>query len=567
MIAPRLALGLHVGHDRAVSIVKDGELIGHLAQERIDRTKGSDSHSLPLQALVALLNFLRLEIANFGAVGISYASSEHPGRLTDRWRDELHEGGLGAFHTIIPVPHHLSHAFSALHTSPFDNALVLVADGGGDIVDSRLEAESLYLAHQGELRLVEQRLQDFPSAQLRHLGGHAFDALNPTDFDKQISLGRKYTQISYNLGFAPGQDGKTMALAPFGRTLVDYPENVAGIKFDLRYRDVLVEIEEFWRKTGLSLGAFKRKFRADIAATAQSVLERILIPLVDDCAREHHQTTLCLAGGVFLNCVLNHKILEHTAIRHIHIVPASGDDGQSIGAAFFAYKMTFGAHPRSLSFNPYLGIEYDDDEIVAALAEFDLTAPFLTDDRLAFELANRLSKGEIIGIVRGRSELGPRALCHRSLLGDPRSLATKAKLDKLIKHREAFRPYAPVVKEEAQFRFFELEQSSPFMLLAASVKPEYQTKLPAITHVDGSARVQAVGSHSEPFIHATLTAFETLTGFPVLLNTSLNDAGEPTVETPRDALATFLGTAIDVLVLGNRLLLKCSLEERQPIPA
>jgi carbamoyltransferase len=270
---------------------------------------------------------------------------------------------------------------------------------------------------------------------------------------------------------------------------------------------------------------------------------------------------LCGAGGVFLNCQMNHRILANTRFEHLHVIPAAGDDGLCIGAAFWAYAQVFSAPARTSVSLPYLGPRYDSDAIRDRLRHFQLTAKQLDDAWLADRVAQDLDDGRIVALLRGRSEVGPRALCHRSLLADPRRRGMKDCLN-YLKGRELFRPFAPVVPAEDQFKYFELIQSSPYMLLATRIRPEFRDTLPAITHVDGSSRVQAIDHSKEPFVHALLRAFERKTGYPILLNTSFNLAGDPIVESPHDAIVTYLNSDIDVLVMENFYL-----DKKQPAPS
>jgi carbamoyltransferase len=545
-----ITLGLHIGHDRAATVLANGRLIGHLSEERVDRVKHSFSIGLPWGALQVLQSRGLFRIADIRDVGITFAAAEAE-RFKERWQSELEEhlGTLNAH--IIPVSHHLAHAYSTFYTSPLSDALVLIADGGGDVVAGGIEAESLYHARGSTMELLEQRLQDAPVANMAHPGSHAFDVLTSAERGKQISLGRKYTQLTYTIGFGAGQEGKAMGLAAYGKPLVRPKILTDGLAFDLRFGTVLEEVEDLWRKSGESLGDYLRRYRADLAATAQELVENVVIQSVTQCVERYGITDLCLSGGLFLNCLLNHRILERTPVRRLHIIPAAGDDGQSIGAAFYAYHMQRKVPRNSTLEFPYLGPAYDKREIEAALVRWGVGYRWFSDGDLAVLMAERIAGGALVGLLRGRTEIGPRALCHRSILGDPRSQSAKSRLDSEVKHREAFRPYAPVVTAEAQLRYFDLRQSSPYMLLAASVRPEYRAQLPAITHADGTARIQAVSQAGEPFIHRLLSEFEVRTGFPILLNTSFNDAGEPIVETPEDAIATFRSTGLDMLVLEN----------------
>jgi len=259
---------------------------------------------------------------------------------------------------------------------------------------------------------------------------------------------------------------------------------------------------------------------------------------------------LCGAGGVFLNCQMNGRILADTMFREVHVVPAAGDDGLCIGAAFYGYARAFRAPKRGTRPLPFLGRHYGDADIRNTLDQFGVQTSRCDDCQLADRMATDLANGRVIGVLRGRSEIGPRALCHRSILADPRVAGMKELLNRL-KGRELFRPFAPVVAEEDQVKYFELEHISPYMLFATRLRPEFQGALPAVVHVDGSSRVQAISRAKDPFIHCLLRAFESKTSYPILVNTSFNLSGEPIVESPADAISTYLRSDIDILVIEN----------------
>jgi len=552
-------VGLHVGHDRAASVVIDGGLRAHLAAERLDRVKGSVGERLPLHCLDRLLDQEGVAWSAVAAVGVTYASCE-PALYAARWADEVRAHAPTFRGEVLPVKHHDAHAWAAFATSPYSRAIIAVADGGGDLVGDALEAESFYLAENRDVRLLDQRLQDVPAATMSHLGCHGFDVLNPCDRLKRISLGRKYTQVTYTLGFRPGQEGKTMGLAAWGRPVETRMASRRGPwPFDLTYGDMLDDIAADWRRSGMSFGEYLRGRRADLAATAQRVLEDLWIPAVAHVAAEAPGWPVCGAGGVFLNCLMNGRLQARGAVPGLFVMPAAGDDGQSIGAAIAADRLVA---PRSSKLPkedqtwrrlPYIGLVATDADVRSAFERFGLHPTRLDLSSLVEMLADLIAEGSIVGLVRGRTELGPRALGHRSILADPRRPETKQRLDNEIKHREAFRPYAPMVTMEAADRYFDLDGPSPFMLRAVAVKDSMRARLPAITHVDATARVQTVAEANEPFLHALLSAFEKRSGVPVLLNTSFNDDAEPVVETPEDAVRTYLATGLDALVVETYL--------------
>lgn len=544
------ALGIHIGHDRGAAIVCNGRLVAQMAEERLDRRKHSNSAELPAKSVAEALAIAGLRGEEIGSVGVSYTNVVI-GDIVEQLAPEIRELLNAPSVSVRGVGHHDCHAWSAYYTSDFDRALVLVADGAGDIVDNRIEAESLYLAEGRRLTLLERRLQDFGLARTTRRNSFNLAYMSELDRAKQISLGRKYEQLTYLIGFGHGHAGKTMALASYAEPLFtpQVPE-FTGLQFPLSFEDGLVEIDELWRRSGRPWHHFVRKNAAGIAASAQALLEAYVTRLLKVVDSSRGGGALCAAGGIFLNCRMNQRILTDTDFKKLHVTPAAGDDGQCIGAAFAAYDKEFGQPRRTSSVLPYLGRSYTRGEIEDRLRYFKIRAMPLDDGQLIRRLVRDLDKGRIVGLLRGRSEVGPRALCHRSLLADPRAEGMKDRLN-IVKGRELFRPFAPVVTADAQFRYFDLAQDSPFMLIAAAVREEYRASLPAITHVDGSARVQAMTREKDAFVYDLLKAFEAKTGFPILLNTSFNVAGDPVVESPHDAIVTFLNSDIDVLVMEN----------------
>ena len=267
---------------------------------------------------------------------------------------------------------------------------------------------------------------------------------------------------------------------------------------------------------------------------------------------------LCIAGGVGLNCVANGRILREAGFDNVWIQPAAGDDGIAIGCAYYGH-LAIQKKPRSFVMDhAYLGIEYPARAVSEALNSWlvRLETTRTSSGDICADTARLLAEGNVFGWFQGRSEFGPRALGNRSILADPRTPAMKDKLNKRVKHRQAFRPFAPVVLAERVNEVFEGEAESPFMLLAQRVRPEWTHKIPAVVHVDGTARVQTVRENQNPRLYRLLREFDTITGVPVLLNTSFNVKGEPIVETPRDAVECFLATGIDYLVLNDILIAK-----------
>ncbi len=556
-------LGLHIGHDRSAAIILNGQLVGHIAQERLDRIKHSNSANLPLSSINALIKQLNLSKSDLIAIGISYTNVEIA-RVIDQLGDEIRESLDLRDIPVLGCSHHQAHALSTYHTSPFDRCLILVADGAGDVVGDCLEAESLYLGESGALQLLTQRLQEFPSTRIDRR--NSFNPAYMSDWDarKTISLGRKYEQLTYMIGFGHGEAGKAMGLSSYGKPLFnpDFPA-FNGLDFQLTYGHWLGEIDEYRLKLGLPWHRFICLHGAQIAALAQYAIESLVLQAVENAVSVYGETRLAVAGGLFLNCLMNHRILERTRVSQLHVIPAAGDDGQAIGAAFHAWNLVAGSASQTKEI-AYLGLSYGVDAISERLKHFQLPYHRLPREMLVARVARDLADGKTVALLIGRSESGPRALCHRSLLAHPGYSEIKDDLNRL-KGRESFRPFAPVVTVEDQFRYFDLKHSSIHMLFACNVRPEFRNLLPGITHVDGTARVQAVSENQHPFMHKLLRAFECFSGFPILINTSFNLAGEPLVESPHDAIVTYLASSIDVLVMEDFYVnSKESLKPRKP---
>lgn len=550
MAGPKFCLGVHIGHDRGAALVKEGVLVAGVAEERLDRRKHSNSPDLPILSIHAVLNSLELSPQDLAGIGISY-TNVRIAKIIDQLRDEIRDCLNAPDVPVLGVGHHDCHALSAYFTSGVDQALVMVADGAGDIVGADIEAESLYDGKGPRLSLVDQRLQSFGLTRTDRRNAYNPSYMHELDWEKQISLGRKYEQLTYLIGFRHGESGKTMGLAAYADPLFRLPlPKIDGLQFSLRFADGLEQIERCSIRSREPWHRFIRNQASAIAAASQTLLEDFMVAVLCDVHRRSPRDVLCAAGGLFLNCKMNHEILKRTPFEHLHVFPAAGDDGQAIGAAFHVHNELFGGRRVGGIRHMFLGPKHSIDEIEERIGYFGLSAKRLDEKWLIQRLVDDLVSGNFVGVLRGRSEIGPRALGHRSILADPRRDGVKDCLNRL-KGRELFRPFAPIIPSEDQFRYFDLVQDSPFMLLAGHLKTEFRSALPAIVHADGSSRVQAVEASEHPFLHALLKEFESRTGHPVLLNTSFNLAGEPIVQSPHDAITTFLASDLDVLVLED----------------
>ncbi len=575
-----LVLGVHIGHDRSAALVENGRLIGHIAQERLDRVKFSSGCQIPIQAIAAVLAQVGRTIHDVDAVGFSFENCE-VNKLAGRFEDDLSVYFDLPDITCIPVTHHLAHAWSVRALSGFQRCAILVCDGAGDLVGPPgresvgapgaadlavgMEGESLFLADGDTLELCDRRLQSFLHDIYDRPFFYCASQMPDRYATQTVGIGRKYEQFTYFLGFGNEQNGKTMGLASYGRPLVDprmWP--VTDFSYSLTLADIIREVENVAETESMSIGAFIRLHRADAASTIQKFTEEALLGLARYTRDRLGEPKLCVSGGVFLNCVANHKLLKAGLFSEIFAMPACGDEGHAVGAAFAVSALLKGRTPRPTLHPaepavppvlPYAGLSYDRHAIEAAIARHGLAYEWHDDHVLVEEVAALIEQGWTVGLLRGRSELGPRALGHRSILADPRSPSMKDHLNAYVKFREAFRPYAPMVLAEHAAEIFDLIQPSPFMLFACDVRAAYQALLPAITHIDGTARVQTVDSQ-EPFLQALLAAFHRRTGLAVLLNTSFNLAGEPMVETPEDSIRAFLSCGLDALVIEGALITK-----------
>lgn len=473
---------------------------------------------------------------------------------------------------LLFTEHHLSHAASAFYPSPFEEAAVLTMDGVGEWATMTLAIG------QGNDLKVHKELH-FPH-----------------------SLGLLYSAVTYYIGFKVNSgEYKVMGLAPYGEPrfakamlekLVDLKED-GSFQLDQSYFNYGVGLTMTNDRFAALFGEPVRKpeqlltqFHMDMAASVQAVTEEIVLRLARSIRAETGMKNLCLAGGVALNCVANGKLLREGLFDGLWIQPAAGDAGGALGAALAGYHL-FHGKPREVPARgdamrgSYLGPEFSQSQIEAELTAVGAKFTALDDAALIEATAQGLADGKAVGWMQGRMEFGPRALGGRSILGDPRSPAMQKTLNLKVKYRESFRPFAPSVLREDVADWFELDGDSPYMLLVADVREELRREMtqeenalfgidklnvprstiPAVTHVDYSARIQTVHEETNPRYHQLISRFKALTGCPVVVNTSFNVRGEPIVCTASDAFRCFMGSEIELLVVGNCLLRK---EEQDP---
>jgi carbamoyltransferase len=472
--------------------------------------------------------------------------------------------------------HHLSHSASAFFPSPFESAAILTMDGVGEWTTTSLAVGK----------------------------GNKLSVLKEINFPH--SLGLLYSAITYYIGFKVNSgEYKVMGLAPYGvpryadiikKYLIDIKDD-GSFALDMRYFDYCTGLTMTNKKFNKLFGAPPRKPESDItqremdlAASVQAVTEEVIIKLAKSIAKTTGEKNLCLAGGVALNCVANGKLLREKVFENIWIQPAAGDAGGAVGAALGAYYINFKkSRVVSEGFDgmkgSYLGPEFSQDEVEMELKESGAVFVTYTSEELLDKAAHALADGKAVGWMNGRMEFGPRSLGGRSILADPRSESMQRILNLKVKYRESFRPFAPSILHEDLQDWFEIECDSPYMLLVADIvkhrrkviSPEEEklfgidrlntlrSAIPSVTHVDYSARIQSVHKQTNMMYYNLIKRFKNLTGCPVLVNTSFNVRGEPIVCTPKDAFRCFMGTELDVLIVGNSMLLKENQDHSQQL--
>jgi carbamoyltransferase len=566
-------------HDSAAALVVDGLPVAAVQEERLSRRKNDTSFPAAaiewclehagvdpaqLDAVVfyerSMLKFDRILTCALRAFPRSWRS--FPQAIKNSLGEKVWVRGIIASHLGVPrrnilfADHHRSHAATAFLTSPSTRAAILTADGVG-------EWATLTVGH-GERRAD---------------GSTNITLLREIRFPH--SLGMLYSTFTAYLGFAVNEDEyKVMGLAAYGSpTMVDRVEKVIRRTPDGAF-ELVQEYFEFQTTASRSYSSKfvdlfgpprsqydpidldtpeGRRF-ADCAASVQRVLEDVLVDIASALQRETGLADLCLGGGVALNGLANARILAESGFARVFVPPAPGDAGCALGAALYADRIYFHNPDREIPDHPFWGPAVDDGELARAAAEDSQHTQQLADSVLVDRIAADLAEGRIVGWMEGACEFGPRALGHRSILAAPQSSATRDRLNRDIKYREEFRPFAPVVTAEAADRFFELPPGGArlarFMSGVFPVRREWRSRLAAVTHVDGSARVQVLERNMAPRLHALLDAYSRRSGIPVLLNTSFNVAGEPIVNRALEGYSTFRRCGIDVLVAGSTVVTK-----------
>lgn len=555
-------------HDSAAALLKDGCVMAAVEEERFSRIKFDDG--FPKMAIdwclkecrimpeqINTIAFYDKPILKFERLLDNYISVAPRGLFSfldviPKWlhkrlwiKDEIKKHLKGFKGEILFPDHHLSHAAHTFYTSPFDNSAILTVDGVGEWTTT-----SFGYANGTDIKLTN-------------------------DIRWPHSLGLFYSAFTYFLGFQVNEgEYKLMGLASYGKprfydlildNLIDVKDD-GSMHLNMSYfsftYDKVMTNDKFSKLFGIEPRKEDEKtdqIHYDIGASVQKVLEDVLLKMVNHISTLTKKKNLCLGGGVALNGVANYRILKEGQFENIHIPPSPGDAGSAVGCAQYAYFSHFN-NPRIIEQinstriiqNVYLGPSYSNEEIKDFLESNNVQYQYFERNSLLEKTAKLIADGNVVGWYQGRMEWGPRALGNRSILADPRRSDMKDILNAKIKHRESFRPFAPSILEEHVSEYFDIDMPSPYMLMVAPVKkPE---KIPAVTHVDGTGRLQTVSKESNKLYYDLISEFYKISDVPVIINTSMNVRGEPIVNTPEQAYVMLVKTNMDYLVMGNYLI-------------
>ncbi len=583
-------------HDSAASLIIDGKIVAAAQEERFTRIKHDSSY--PKNSIEFVLNYANISLSDvdhivyfekpflkferlletyvaFAPKGFLQFTKAMPAWLKDKLFQkkqllkylQIHDNSFKNQNKLYFSEHHLSHAASAFYPSPFKQAVILTADGVGEWATT-----TIAIGNGKDLEIKKEIL--FPH-----------------------SLGLLYSAFTYYLGFKVNSgEYKIMGLAPYGepKYYQIIKDNIIDIKKDGTFR---IDQSYFDYATGLKMTNEKfhklfqkqkrnsekdklSQFHMDIAASIQKITEEVMIKLARSLRDEYKIKNLCMAGGVALNCVANGKILKEKIFDNIWVQPASGDAGGSLGASLAFWhlhlKKERKVNKSDSMDGSYLGPEFDQKTIEKQLNKLGAKFDILNEEEIFDKTSDSLINGDAVGWYQGRMEFGPRALGSRSILGDPRSENMQKNLNIKVKYRESFRPFAPSILEDEIKNWFDIDTNSPYMLMVSDIHKSKtipmtdeqsklfgieklnikRSKIPAVTHVDYTARIQSVSENTNPRYYKLLSKFNQKTGCPVLINTSFNVRGEPIVCSPEDAFNCFMGTELDTLVIGNCFLKK-----------
>jgi carbamoyltransferase len=537
-----IVVGINRTQDASIAMVAGHSAVYSLQKERLTRRKHhwgrlGDLTDLYLPALPRLREPIDLVVE-------CYSSDSEIERLP-AYRDEIAQSlSFRDGVRVATVSHHLAHLYSAFHPSPFSEAAVMVVDAQGSRVKD--VTESFPLADAAPELLEVASFYTCERGRIECIGKHLWHG----DWAEPAGLGCFYYLLTRTIFPGEGNEGKVMGLAPFGRPhalgLPDLHVDEYRVTIPAEWTELLADRARF---AFFSDGSGSFEDCANLAAEGQRAFEAALLRVT---AWLHEQTgaaNLCFAGGTALNCSANGRLLRESGFAEVFIPPSPHDGGTALGCALYGMIDFLGTPSDFRWVNDFLGPDPDgravEDAVRAASADLVVEKPA----DLVGEIVRLLDSGRVVGLHQGRSESGPRALGNRSIIADARHPGMQRFINSRVKGREWFRPLAPIVLAEAAPTIFDVDRPAPFMQYAADVRPAYRAALPAVTHVDGTARLQTVDEINTPFLYALLTGFAARTGCPVLLNTSLNGKGDPLVETPQDSLACLQHTSMHALAM------------------
>lgn len=554
-------------HDSSATLLLDGKIVAAAQEERFNRKKASSS--FPILAInfclkqaditikdLDLIVFYEKPYLKFERV-IKDHLKNYPFSLSNflrvipHWLNERLslpieiEKQIGYKGKVLYVPHHYSHASSAFFSSPFKQAAIITADAVGEY-----DTLTIGIGHKNQIKLIKKL--SYPD-----------------------SLGLLYTTISTYLGFnANSGEGRVMAFAALGEPkYLDIFKKIVHVKpdgsfqLDRKYFSFNRGSKMFNKNLEKILGPARDMGKTyeenveqryfDIASSLQVLLEEIIVKIANYTYKVTNQKRLCLAGGVFLNCVANTKILKETPFKEIFIQPAAGDAGGSLGAVLYTYHQFFNK-PRSTfqMKDAFLGPEFSEKEILQTLRKNQAIFKKLSNQTLVKLVAKKIYENKIIAWFQGRMEFGPRALGHRSILANACNKNIKKLLNEKIKHREWFRPYGILIPEDKVDKYFNENIKNPFMLMVGTIKENKKELIPSATHCDGSSRLQTINKDIHGLLFDVIEEFEKISGIPIMINTSFNDNNEPIVCNPQDAYNCFMKTDLDFLIMGNYIVSK-----------
>jgi len=552
-------LGFSVGHDKGAVIIEDGKVVVGITQERLSRIKHDGGHQggiLPIESINYCLDYM----------GITYRNIDLFVYSTTEMTDDVDKQMAKYFDDDLTnktkfIPHHLAHAYSSFFSSGFDEASVVVADASGSILSHLNKLPEWYEEDYKEKLPTNEDWCE--GISIYHFKKNEFTEVYkkwikypvPLETEDCVSVGTVYSEGSLQLIYEPNDNtwpaGKLMGLASYANQDI---VNDAPYFITEKDGDIFIPNKRIYPKVTYNSDFFSR---ACVAGIYQREQERVSIMLAERAKNLTDSKNICVAGGSFLNCNSNEKILDSGLFDNCYFIPASDDSGIPLGCAWYAYQQLIDIEKVEY-LNPYIGKTYTEKEINSALNEF----PFLTIEKydnfenLLEDVSFWLTQNRVIGWFQNGSEIGPRALGNRSILASPINSWMTGHINSDIKRREWYRPFAPAVLFEHQSEIFWSDVYSPYMLVTTTVKEEWRHKIPAVTHVDFTARHQSVTEESNPRFYSLIKKFYEKTGVPVLLNTSFNGPKEPMVESPRNAIISFIETNLDYLVLNNVLISK-----------